>query len=87
MKTFLCQMQDVDDSDDWEEIKALDEEHAAELYAQKCDDSSGGELFRDSWDMGAVYVKAVPGGNITPFNITIDYEKVYFANEVKNNED
>jgi hypothetical protein len=81
-------MQDVDGHDDWEEIEALDEEHAAELYAQKCDENSiGGEIFHDSWDMGAVYVRAIPGGNITPFNITIDYEKVYYAKEAKNNED
>lgn len=82
MKRFMCQMQDYDRDDDWDSVEAYDAEHAAELYAEKCESNSSGDMLKDTYDREVVYVKD-DAGNITPFSIYIDYQKMFFVEEVK----
>lgn len=83
MKKFLCQMQDYDGHDDWTDIEAFDAEHAAEIYAEKCESNSSGEMLNDCWGREVIYVKD-EAGNITAFSIFVEYQKVFYAEEVKN---
>lgn len=87
MSTFLCQCKDIDGKDDWFAITgALDAEHAAEQYIERCESMSGGEMLNDpNRDREFVTVKD-ERGIITTFEISVDFTKVFYATELKTTE-
>lgn len=80
---FLCQCKDIDGEDDWFPIQSHSADWAAEDYIERCESMSGGEMLNDPLrDREIVRVKDEKG-NITIFEITVDFTKVFSASEVK----
>lgn len=50
MKVYLCQMIGFDKTDAWTEVEEYDARTAARVYAQLCDERSGGRLFENARD-------------------------------------
>jgi hypothetical protein len=80
---FLCQCKDIDGDDDWFAVNSSRADWAAEEYIERCESMSGGEMLNDpARDREIVRVKDEKG-NITVFEITFDYSKVFMANEIQ----
>jgi hypothetical protein len=83
MKVWSCRMHDVDDINEWHHISAWTADDAAYEYAKICDASSGGDLFFEHGDWENVDVRLGDDGEIVTFTVEMNYEKVFYAWERK----
>lgn len=81
MKTFLCQMPEHDDADDWTEVKAWTNEDAATRYAELCDSRSGGELFDEPDCKQTILVKYGEHPTLS-FEVAVDFTKIFLPRQL-----
>lgn len=78
MKTFKCQLVDIDDREEWEEIEAANGQEAAELYAEICDTALDGSVFPDQSDFEEVKVRCESGAEFR-FAVNARHGKIFRA--------
>jgi hypothetical protein len=78
-KTWQCRMVGQDDANEWHYVEALNYSDAAENYAERCDDASGGELYGEDDERQIVEVRLGEGCETRKFEVHVAFEKNFYS--------
>jgi hypothetical protein len=79
MKTWQCRMVGLDDANEWTAVEAFTSVAAAQRYAERCDESSGGELYDEDDDRNVVEVRLIGSNEVRRFEVRVAFEKNFYA--------